>query len=98
MSTTPSFLFLKFLICWLEQWLDDYLILACYAFFRDVTLLSFVIYVVDLVEVRLAHVSYIRNSLEHSEKISQPPFLTCTLDKDKKLVLAINKNQNPHKR
>ena len=71
-----AFLFLNYIRYWLENRIDDYLILACYAFFSDVTMLSFVICVVDLDEVRLAHVSYIRNSLEHSEKIPQPPFLT----------------------
>ena len=75
----------------MEKWLDDYLIPACYALFREVTLLSFVICVVDLDEVRLANVSSTRNSFVHLEKIPQPPFLTYKPDKDKKLM-PFNKN------
>ena len=44
-------------------------------------------------EVRLAHVSNIRHSAEHTEKIPQHPFLTYKLDKDKTLMQNFNKKQ-----
>ena len=54
-------------------------------------LLAYQVVVLD--EVRLSHVSNIRNFLEHSEKIPQPPFPTYKLDNDKTLMQTFNKNQ-----